>query len=162
MLALWQWLMGMLCAPTGLHRETRLEAEEQLRVLAAQLPGTLVQHDLALLQGRMGAWLERGLGLPNLAPSVRCGLEGAVLTLLAAAQGRSLTELVGPGVGAASRTAQDASCGVTAHLTWACTPDLAMSAKQPLWCKRAPHLLFYHAAAGAAVAVIGCFLQHFK
>ena len=35
---------------TGLHRETLLEAEEQLRLLVSLLPGITIPHSLALMQ----------------------------------------------------------------------------------------------------------------
>lgn len=35
---------------TGLHRESLLEAEEQLRLLVSLLPGVTVPHSLALMQ----------------------------------------------------------------------------------------------------------------
>ena len=60
----------------------------------------------------MGGWLARSLGLPDLAPSVRCGLEGAILSLLAAAKGGTLMELLSPGVGTAA-AAHDDGCGVS-------------------------------------------------
>ena len=39
-----------MSATAGLHRESLLEAEEQLAMLAAQLPGAVVPASLALLQ----------------------------------------------------------------------------------------------------------------
>ena len=50
----------------------------------------------ALLQGRISSWIELELGLDpaNLYPSVRCGLEGAILTALAKAHKLTLVELL--------------------------------------------------------------------
>ncbi len=51
-------------------------------------------HCLPLLQGQLGDWLAGQLGLPGLLPSVRCGLEGALLSALSAARRVSLAELL--------------------------------------------------------------------
>ena len=136
-------------AAVGLHRESLLEAEEQLALLAAQLPGTSVPLSLALLQacschsnqhtqiehrpcgcpateifclwpnvkhrahhmaqyaggacettclvqGRVSEWLSSRLGWAagSMLPSVRCGLEGALLSALAAARRQPLHALL--------------------------------------------------------------------
>ena len=49
-----------------------------------------------LLQGRISSWIEHEVGLDpaNLYPSVRCGLEGALLTALAKAQKLTLAKLL--------------------------------------------------------------------
>ena len=49
-----------------------------------------------LSQGRFSAWIQHGIGMdpPNLYPSVRCGLEGALLTALAQAQWLPLQSLL--------------------------------------------------------------------
>ena len=67
----------------GLHRESLAEAEEQLRLLVTCLPGRMLPASLALMQGQIEDWLSRELGLTGLLPSVRCGLEGALLSALA-------------------------------------------------------------------------------
>ena len=52
---------------------------------------------MTVLQGRMNSWIEHELGLDpaNLYPSVRCGLEGALLTALAQAHHLPLASLLG-------------------------------------------------------------------
>ena len=49
-----------------------------------------------MLQGRIGSWIKLELGLDpaNLYPSVRCGLEGALLTALAQAHNIPLAKLL--------------------------------------------------------------------
>jgi isochorismate synthase/2-succinyl-5-enolpyruvyl-6-hydroxy-3-cyclohexene-1-carboxylate synthase/2-succinyl-6-hydroxy-2,4-cyclohexadiene-1-carboxylate synthase/O-succinylbenzoate synthase len=49
-----------------------------------------------LLQGRISSWIKQKVGLDpaNLYPSVRCGLEGALLTVLAQAHNIPLAKLL--------------------------------------------------------------------
>ena len=49
------------------------------------------------MQGRISGWLQNTLGVhpSGVHPSVRCGLEGALLTALASARGQSLASLLG-------------------------------------------------------------------
>jgi isochorismate synthase/2-succinyl-5-enolpyruvyl-6-hydroxy-3-cyclohexene-1-carboxylate synthase/2-succinyl-6-hydroxy-2,4-cyclohexadiene-1-carboxylate synthase/O-succinylbenzoate synthase len=69
----------------GLHIESLGAAERQLAALCEVLPGARVPATLATLHGRLSEWLETcvGVGVATLHPSVRCGLEGAVLSALA-------------------------------------------------------------------------------
>jgi len=94
------------------HLESLAEAEAAARVLLHRLPTLTLPYTLPLLGGRMRAWLagaadlvdelggggdpaESGEGLP---PSVRCALEAAALSALAAARGAPLAEaLLGGG-----------------------------------------------------------------
>lgn len=76
----------------GLHIESAEEAAAQLLVLAGELEGTLIPAGCPALNGAFEAWL----GGRNLHPSVRTGIEGAVLTLLADRDGKDLPHLLAP------------------------------------------------------------------
>ncbi|KAK9806829.1 hypothetical protein WJX72_004058 [[Myrmecia] bisecta] len=80
--------VGEVAPLPGLHTETLLEAQRQLALLCALLHGVTIPPTLSLLQGRMAEWLDRSIGVDptNIHPSVRCGLEGAVLSALSVAQ----------------------------------------------------------------------------
>ena len=86
--------MGDVSPLPGLHTETLLEAEEQLQLLCSRLTGAPLPRALMLLDGSFSEWLRTTLGvLPELLfPSVRCGLEVAILSALATVEGLSLSE----------------------------------------------------------------------
>lgn len=69
-------------------------------------------------QGRIAAWLKECVGIDpaNLYPSVRCGLEGALLTALAQAQIMPLAHLLLPSRAAQRRPGQDMPVLVNALL----------------------------------------------
>lgn len=74
----------------GLHRESAAEALRQLRSLAPALRGARVPDGCAALDGACDAWLA-----PHaLHPSVRFGIEGAVLSLVAASRATDLPHLL--------------------------------------------------------------------
>ena len=75
----------------GLHAESAEEATSQLLELAGELEGTIIPEGCAALNGAFEAWL----GSRGLLPSVRTGIEGAVLTLLADRGGKDLAHLLG-------------------------------------------------------------------
>jgi len=74
----------------GLHAETLEEAAAQLRAAAPRLEGARIPDGCPALAGAFETWLG-GHGLP---PSVRTGIEGAVLTLLADREGTDLPHLL--------------------------------------------------------------------
>lgn len=74
----------------GLHAETLEEATAQMLELAAALEGAAIPAGCAALDGAFEAWL----GGRGLHPSVRTGIEGAVLTLLADRAGVDLPHLL--------------------------------------------------------------------
>ncbi|MEW5311202.1 MAG: hypothetical protein WDW38_002937 [Sanguina aurantia] len=81
----------------GLHRESLEDAEQQLCLLASIAGGVAVPHTLPLLGGRVSHWLQHTLGLRTegwLVPSVRFGLESALLSALADCHGSSMTQLL--------------------------------------------------------------------
>jgi o-succinylbenzoate synthase len=74
----------------GLHAESVEEAAAQLLALAGELEGAAVPEGCPALAGAFASWL----GGRGLHPSVRTGVEGAVLTLLADREGRDLPHLL--------------------------------------------------------------------
>jgi len=74
----------------GLHAESVEEAAAQLHELAGQLEGAGIPEGCPALDGAFETWL----GGLNLHPSVRTGVEGAVLTLLADRAGKDLPHLL--------------------------------------------------------------------
>ena len=90
--------VGEVAPLPGLHAESAAEAEAQLALICQLVAGGGVRVTLtaALLGGRLGAWLQHGLGLApaSLLPSVRCGLEAALLSALAQHQGTCLAQLL--------------------------------------------------------------------
>jgi O-succinylbenzoate synthase len=74
----------------GLHLESAESAETQLLALAGELEGQTIPEGCPALAGAFETWLG-GCGLH---PSVRTGVEGAVLTLLADRAGTDLAHLL--------------------------------------------------------------------
>jgi isochorismate synthase/2-succinyl-5-enolpyruvyl-6-hydroxy-3-cyclohexene-1-carboxylate synthase/2-succinyl-6-hydroxy-2,4-cyclohexadiene-1-carboxylate synthase/O-succinylbenzoate synthase len=93
---------GEVAPLPGLHRESLAAAERQAALVCALLRGARVPVTAALLGGRLEAWLVRGAGLdaPALLPSVRAGLEFALLSALAEVSGVSLARLLATAAGA--------------------------------------------------------------
>jgi o-succinylbenzoate synthase len=77
----------------GLHREDFDGAAAELLALAPHLEGTAIPVGCAALDGAFESWL----GPHSLNPSVRCGIEGAVLSLLADRAGTSVSRLLAAG-----------------------------------------------------------------
>ena len=69
----------------------------EMSVLADGLPSSATQHAV-VEQGRMSEWLRDVVGVDprGLHPSVRFGLEGALLSALAEHRGGSLAAVLGP------------------------------------------------------------------
>ncbi|XP_078444001.1 2-oxoglutarate decarboxylase/hydro-lyase/magnesium ion-binding protein isoform X2 [Wolffia australiana] len=76
-------------APISIHRESLEDVEEQLRFLAHVIEGASAPRLLALLGGSFGSWFWKHLGVmpSSIFPSVRCGIETAVLLAQARQQG---------------------------------------------------------------------------
>ncbi|XP_068641777.1 protein PHYLLO, chloroplastic isoform X3 [Aristolochia californica] len=83
-------------APIEIHKEDLTDVEEQLKYLLHVIQGAPINCYLPLLRGSFASWISRSLGiLPcSIFPSVRSGLEMAVLNALAARQGSSLSDLL--------------------------------------------------------------------
>ena len=83
--------VGEVAPLPGLHAELLQAAEQQLALLCQLMSSTVrVPLTVALLGGRLADWLQQGLGVApdTLLPSVRCGLEAAVLSAIAQASRR--------------------------------------------------------------------------
>ncbi|KAK1315767.1 hypothetical protein QJS10_CPA05g02086 [Acorus calamus] len=83
-------------APTEIHKEDLLDVEEQLRFLLHMVHGAEISYLLSLLRGSFSSWIWRTLGIPSssIFPSVRCGMEMAILHALAAKQGCYLVDVI--------------------------------------------------------------------
>lgn len=74
-------------APIELHKEKLKDAEEQLRFLLHVIEGCEIGDLLlSLIEGSFSNWIWKSLGIPlhTIFPSVRCGLEMALINVLAA------------------------------------------------------------------------------
>ncbi|KAK9162430.1 hypothetical protein Syun_003332 [Stephania yunnanensis] len=83
-------------APLDLNKENLLDVEEQLRLLQHVMQGAEMSYLLPLLNGAFSSWFWSCLGIPphSMFPSVRCGIEMAILNAVAARQGCSLSNLL--------------------------------------------------------------------
>ncbi|WOK95438.1 protein PHYLLO, chloroplastic isoform X2 [Canna indica] len=82
-------------APIEIHAEDLLDVEEQLRFLVHKLQGSDISF-IPLLKGSFSQWIWRTLGIPpsSLFPSVRCGMEMAIVNALAARQRSSFLDVI--------------------------------------------------------------------
>ncbi|KAK9051156.1 hypothetical protein SSX86_027782 [Deinandra increscens subsp. villosa] len=85
-------------APLGVHKENLLDVKEQLQFLTHAIKGAPLHSSLPLLKGSFSDWISTNLGIPpdSLLPSVRCGLEMAILNAIAAAEGSTMLNLLHP------------------------------------------------------------------
>ncbi|KAJ4961763.1 hypothetical protein NE237_021673 [Protea cynaroides] len=83
-------------APMEMHKENLQDVEEQLRCILHLIQGARISYLLPLRKGSFSSWIQEKLGLKpcSIFPSVRCGLEMAVLNALAERQGSSLSSLL--------------------------------------------------------------------
>ncbi|GFR45865.1 hypothetical protein Agub_g7316 [Astrephomene gubernaculifera] len=89
--------VGEVAPLPELHAESLEEAEVQVAALSRLLVGVPLPPSLALLGGRVEGWLRGRLGLGEpgwLLPSVRFGLECALLSALASSLNTNLTHLL--------------------------------------------------------------------
>ncbi|KAL7603912.1 hypothetical protein Lser_V15G15247 [Lactuca serriola] len=82
-------------APLGTHKGTLQDAQEQLQFLTHVIKGSTLHSSLPLLNGSFSSWIWTNLGIPpdSILPSVRCGLEMAILNAIASVQGCSSSML---------------------------------------------------------------------
>ncbi|KAG5532630.1 hypothetical protein RHGRI_027056 [Rhododendron griersonianum] len=85
-------------APLEIHEENLIDVEDQLRFLIHAIQQEKISCFLPLLKGSISSWIWTSLGiLPgSIFPSVRCGLEMAILNALAATGGSSLLNILHP------------------------------------------------------------------
>ena len=82
---------GEIAPLPGFSRETLDQARAQIQVLKAKLSGAAIPANFRSLNGHITAWLDD----PNLKPSVRFGLEAAILNLMASDKHMTLHKLIG-------------------------------------------------------------------
>ncbi|KAL3512857.1 hypothetical protein ACH5RR_025574, partial [Cinchona calisaya] len=102
-------------APLEIHKENMLDVEEQLRFLIHVIEGRESTYFLPLLNGSISSWIWNCLGISpeSLFPSVRCGLEMAILNAIAASKGSSLLGILYPQTEELGRKVSDVKiCGL--------------------------------------------------
>ncbi|KAI7980537.1 hypothetical protein LOK49_Contig138G00007 [Camellia lanceoleosa] len=82
--------------PLEIHEDNLIDVEEQLRFLIHAVQAAKISYLLPLLKGSFSSWIWNSLGiLPgSIFPSVRCGLEMAILNAIAASEGSSLLNIL--------------------------------------------------------------------
>ncbi|KAI4357933.1 hypothetical protein L6164_001848 [Bauhinia variegata] len=85
-------------APLEIHRETLVDAEDQLRFLIHALEEVKISCFLSVMKGSFSYWLWKELGIVpcSIFPSVRCGLEMAILNAIARANSSNLLNTLHP------------------------------------------------------------------
>ncbi|GFP95293.1 protein phyllo chloroplastic [Phtheirospermum japonicum] len=85
-------------APLEIHKENLLDVEEQLRFLVHAVQGKTINNILPLLKCSFSSWIWNNLGIPpgSIFPSVRCGLEMALLSAIASRQNSTLLDIINP------------------------------------------------------------------
>lgn len=83
-------------APIGPQNEDLMDVEEQLRFLVHRACNMSLNYLISLLNNSFSGWIWRDIGIPacSLFPSVRCGLEMAVLSALAATRDCNIADLL--------------------------------------------------------------------
>lgn len=82
-------------APIEIHEEDLLDVEEQIRYLLHRVKDSVLDV-IPLLRGSFSNWIWTSLGVPpsSIFPSVKCGLEMAILNLLASQRKCSLFKVL--------------------------------------------------------------------
>ncbi|KAI9169285.1 hypothetical protein LWI28_010195 [Acer negundo] len=85
-------------APLEIHKENLLDVEEQLQFFRHVIEGAKISLFLPLLKGSFSSWIRNVLGIPasSIFPSVRCGLEMAILSAIAARHSLSFLDILYP------------------------------------------------------------------
>ncbi|TKY49620.1 PHYLLO protein [Spatholobus suberectus] len=85
-------------APIDIHRESLVDAEYQLRFLIHVMEQVDISCFLSLLKGSFSYWIWHELGIlpSSIFPSVRCGLEMAILNAIADAKGSNMLNILHP------------------------------------------------------------------
>lgn len=83
-------------APLEFHKENLVDVEEQLRFFIHILKGAKLSYLVPLLKGSLSSWFWNSLGIlpASIFPSVRCGLEMAILNAIAARERSSLLDIL--------------------------------------------------------------------
>ncbi|WJX87640.1 hypothetical protein P8452_69808 [Trifolium repens] len=85
-------------APLEIHKENLVDAEYQLRFLIHVMEQADISSLLSLLKGSFSYWIWNELGIlpSSIFPSVRCGLEMAILNAIANSKGSNLLDILHP------------------------------------------------------------------
>lgn len=85
-------------APLEIHKENLVDAEYQLRFLIHVMEQVEINSFLSLLKGSFSFWIWNELGIlpSSIFPSVRCGLEMAILNAIADTKGSNLLDILHP------------------------------------------------------------------
>ncbi|KAL4586503.1 hypothetical protein LXL04_011139 [Taraxacum kok-saghyz] len=85
-------------APLGIHKGNLADVHEQLQFVSHVIKGASLHSSLPLLNGSFSSWIWTTLGIPpdSLLPSVRCGLEMAILNAIASTQGSTMLNILHP------------------------------------------------------------------
>ncbi|XP_020225950.1 protein PHYLLO, chloroplastic isoform X3 [Cajanus cajan] len=85
-------------APIDIHTEDLVDAEYQLRFLIHAMEQVDISCFLSLLKGSFSYWIWHDLGIlpSSIFPSVRCGLEMAILNAIADAKGSNMLNILHP------------------------------------------------------------------
>ncbi|KAJ6772110.1 2-SUCCINYL-5-ENOLPYRUVYL-6-HYDROXY-3-CYCLOHEXENE-1-CARBOXYLATE SYNTHASE [Salix koriyanagi] len=85
-------------APLEIHKENLVDVEEQLLFLLHIIKGIKIDVSLPTLKGSFTSWIWSNLGITecSIFPSVRCGLEMAILNAIAVSQGSSFISMLQP------------------------------------------------------------------
>ena len=88
--------IGEIAPLAGLSKETLQDAEAQLRMICRLVHGKTVPYTLTLFNGRVSVWLRESLGLrpTKIYPSVKFGLEAALISALAKERGLTLADVI--------------------------------------------------------------------
>ncbi|XP_048134973.1 protein PHYLLO, chloroplastic isoform X3 [Rhodamnia argentea] len=83
-------------APLEIHEENLQDVEEQLRFLIHVMKGAKINYMLPTLKGSYSSWIRSELGIMpcSIFPSVRCGLEMAMLNAIAGKQDSNLSSIL--------------------------------------------------------------------
>ncbi|KAK7360718.1 hypothetical protein VNO77_02727 [Canavalia gladiata] len=85
-------------APLEIHKENLVDAEYQLRYLVHAMEQVDISCFVSLLKGSFSYWIWNELGIlpSSIFPSVRCGLEMAILNAIADAKGSNMLNILHP------------------------------------------------------------------
>ncbi|XP_062163333.1 protein PHYLLO, chloroplastic isoform X1 [Alnus glutinosa] len=119
-------------APFEIHRENLLDVEQQLRFILHVIKGNMISCFLPLLKGSFSSWIWNNLGVPpsSIFPSVRCGLEMAILNVIAARQSSSLLNILQPQINEGDKSERSSKVKICALMDSNGTPsEVAYAAK---------------------------------
>ncbi|XP_050872280.1 protein PHYLLO, chloroplastic isoform X2 [Lathyrus oleraceus] len=105
-------------APLEIHKENLVDAEYQLRFLIHAMKQVDISSFLSLLKGSFSYWIWNDLGIlpSSIFPSVRCGLEMAILNAIADSKGSNLLDILNPSTNVNSKCEKSSEVPICALL----------------------------------------------